>query len=281
MSETDFVDPLAAVFARVRLSARVFQAGSFCGVAAMPIAPGAGHLHVLRSGRLTIDDPRAAPLELEAPAAVLIARPRHHRLSAGADVDLVCAQIVLGGPANPLERGLPDILRFDLKEDQALAGVLRLLFAEAASRGSAREAVLDRLAEVAIIYLLRRTLSEAAHGIGLLAGLAHPALSRVLTRIHEDPAHDWTLERMAEKAGLSRSTFAEAFKATVGTTPGDYVQSWRLQLARSGLEQGRSLKQVAREIGYTNNAALSRALKRQFGGAARMIAEGGVVGMNS
>lgn len=277
MSQTDFVDPLAAVFARVRLTARVFQAGNFCGVAAMPVAAGVGHLHVLRAGRLMIEDPLTIPIELEAPAAVLIARPRFHRLSAGIDADLVCAQIVLGGPSNPLERGLPDILRFDLKENDALVGVLGLLFDEAASRGSARQAVLDRLAEVAIIYLLRHTLSDAAHGTGLLAGLAHPTLSRVLTRMHEEPAHDWTLERMADTAGLSRSTFAETFKATVGSAPGEYIQGWRLQLARSGLEQGRSLKQVAREVGYTNHAALSRALKRQFGGAARVISGGGAI----
>lgn len=276
MSQAEFLDPLAAVFARVRLTARVFQAGTFCGVANMQLEAGVGHLHVLRTGHVTIEASLGSPIALDAPAAVLFARPRSHRLSARGEVDLVCAHIVLGGPANPLERGLPDILKFDLKEDHALAGVLGLLFSEANFHGSARQAVLDRLAEVAIIYLLRRTLRDAAHGAGLLAGLAHPTLSRVLTHMHEQPAQDWTLERMADMAGLSRSTFAELFKSTLGSAPGEYIQSWRLQLARSGLEQGRSLKQVAREVGYTNHAALSRALKRQFGGAARFIACGGV-----
>lgn len=274
MPHAEFVDALAAVFSRVRLTANVFQAGNFCGVASMPMAAGAGHLHLLRAGRLTIEGPLTGSIELEAPAAVLFARPQIHRLSAGVDVDLVCAQIVLGGPSNPLERGLPDIMRFDLTEDDALSDVLKVLFGEAASQGSARQVVLDRLAEVTVIYLLRRTLSHADQRSGLLAGLAHPKLSRVLTQMHEEPAHNWSLERMADTAGLSRSTFAETFKATIGSAPGEYIQGWRLQLARAGLEQGRSLKQVAREVGYTNLAALSRALKRQFGGAARVLAHG-------
>jgi AraC-like DNA-binding protein len=64
--------------------------------------------------------------------------------------------------------------------------------------------------------MLRRLMDAPEPGYGLLAGLAHPALGRALTRIHEDPGGAWTLERMAEEAGMSRSAFAETFRHVVG-----------------------------------------------------------------
>jgi len=40
--------------------------------------------------------------------------------------------------------------------------------------------------------------------------------------MHDEPAHDWTVEELARRAGISRSTFALRFKATVGVSPMEY-----------------------------------------------------------
>jgi len=34
--------------------------------------------------------------------------------------------------------------------------------------------------------------------------------------MHDDPAHRWTLQKLAERVGMSRSIFALKFKQTVG-----------------------------------------------------------------
>jgi len=52
---------------------------------------------------------------------------------------------------------------------------------------------------------------------GLLAGLAHPQVSKVLLAIHEMPERQWGL---AEMALMSRSKFAGFFKRTVGQSNG-------------------------------------------------------------
>ncbi len=113
--------------------------------------------------------------------------------------------------------------------------------------------------------MLRRMMQAPEPSYGLLAGLAHPALSRVLTRLHEDPAADWPLERMADEAGMSRSVFAETFRETVGIPPGDYLARWRLSLARALLQAGQPAKAVARQVGYGSAFALSVAFKRVYG----------------
>lgn len=263
MAESE-VDRMAALLARFRLSAGVYYTGALCGVATLGPEDGLGHLHLLRSGRLTISGAGLSPQCFDGPVALLLPRPRLHRLetAAGEAADMVCATIAMGGPANPLQRALPPLLSLPLSGEDLLHGALALLFTEAAGQSCGRQAVMDRLAEVAFICLLRRGMAAAAGGVGLLAGLAHPALARVLVGLHEEPGDDWTLETMADRAGMSRSVFAQSFRDVVGTTPADYLRGWRLHLAGEALAAGQSLKQVARDVGYASHTALSRALSQ-------------------
>jgi transcriptional regulator GlxA family with amidase domain len=61
--------------------------------------------------------------------------------------------------------------------------------------------------------------SGAVHG-GLLSGLSHPRLRNALVAMHEAPAQEWTLDELAQVAGMTRSEFATTFRETVGVTPG-------------------------------------------------------------
>jgi AraC-like DNA-binding protein len=263
-------DRLAAVFAHMRLTARVFYTGPFCEVQEYGRAGGPGHLHLLRGGRMIVQGDAMTPTPLEAPTAILFPRAGLHQLIAREEdeAELVCAEIDLGGPSSPLEQGLPPVLILTLEREDVLGTALGLLFAEASGQESGRQAALDRLAEVAFIYILRRMTAAPQPGYGLLAGLAHPALNRVLTRLHQDPGADWSLERMADEAGMSRSVFAETFRETIGIAPGSYLTRWRLSLARALLQAGQPAKVVARQVGYASPAAFSRAFSRQFGVAA-------------
>jgi hypothetical protein len=109
---------------------------------------------------------------LQAPTAILFPRASSHRLIAGEDdgAELVCAEIDLGGPGNPLEQGLPPVLVLPLTPEDMLGSALSLLFAEASARDCGRQAALDRLAEVVLIYMLRRLMDAPEPGYGLLAG---------------------------------------------------------------------------------------------------------------
>lgn len=256
-------DRLAALMARFRLTAGVYHTGSLCGIATLGAEDGLGHLHLLRGGTVRVSGPDLPDTLMVGPMALLFPRAQLHRVDAAAGADLVCATIAMGGAANPLQRTLPAMLCLPLDPDELLSGALGLLFTEAAGDACGRQAALDRLAELALLYLLRRMMAAGGAGVGLLAGLAHPALARVLTGLHERPGDDWSLESMADTAGMSRSSFAESFRQVVGTTPADYLRGWRLHLAAAAIADGKPLKQVAREVGYASHTALSRALSQQ------------------
>jgi AraC-like DNA-binding protein len=82
---------------------------------------------------------------------------------------------------------------------------------------------------------------------------------------HEAPQSEWTLDSLADLAGLSCSVFAGQFRDTVGCTPGVYLQRWGIGPAQRALRLGRPLKLIAQEVGYGSEAALSRAFKVQTG----------------
>jgi AraC-like DNA-binding protein len=87
-----------------------------------------------------------------------------------------------------------------------------------------------------------------------------------ISAIHGSVNTPWTVESLAEAAGMSRSAFAARFKGLLGQTPLEYVTEWRMQKAMQLLEQrDKKMIDVARLVGYESDAAFSKAFKRVVG----------------
>ncbi|MEO3430682.1 AraC family transcriptional regulator [Pelagibius sp. CAU 1746] len=253
---------------RRSLSASVFFSGPLCGAADYPDDGPQGHLHLVQRGPVTLHAAGSAPQRIESPSLILFARPCRHRLETEeqAGADLVCARLTFEGPeADLLLLGFPERLVIALDDLEGLEPVLNRLFDEAFNRTFGQEAAVDLLIELLMVMLLRHCVTRGLTQSGLLAGLADPKLARALAAMHQAPEDDLPLERLAAIAGMSRSTFAAAFKARVGLSPGDYLTTLRMTVARQELLAGRPLKAVAAEAGYRSPTALARAFQRQFG----------------
>lgn len=147
-----------------------------------------------------------------------------------------------------------------------LHALVDLLFAETQANDLGASAVLDRLADVLMYYLIRRAAAQTGASIGLVAALADRHVQPALTAMCQEPERPWTLETLAARAFLSRSSFAERFQALMGQTPMDFLTRWRMQLASGWLERERlSVAEVATRCGYQSEAAFSKAFKRITG----------------
>jgi AraC-like DNA-binding protein len=70
---------------------------------------------------------------------------------------------------------------------------------------------------------------------------------------------------LAKEVHLSRSVFAERFTRLVGTSPMLYLTRWRMYLASSWIREERMpVGEVAYRLGYSSEAAFSRAFKRHL-----------------
>lgn len=260
-------DRLAALMAHFPVSAQVFNAGPLCGINTLESDGRHGQLHLVRSGTVEVRY-RNGSLLVERPSLLLFPRPLSHRFHTDPDAgaDMVCAHLSFeGGAGNPVAAALPEVVCLPVGEVPGAAPVLALLFEEAFGRRCGRVAVVERLFEVVMVQILRQLMESGQVQGGLLSGLSHPRLRHALVAMHEDPAREWTLDGLAQAAGMSRSVFATVFRETVGSTPGQYLQAWRIALAQQALRRGRPLKAIAVDVGYGSEAALSRAFKARTG----------------
>ena len=276
------MDSLSPFFSRFTLSARVFYSGTLCGISNFDATSGVGHLHLLRQGSLRISQSNKKIIEVKQPSVIFYPRPRQHRIQVkhldGAE--LVCAEIDFGGGlGNPLVHGLPEVIIIPLEDIEGLGSLLDLLFAEAFSIRSGRQAAVDRLTEYFLVLLLRHAIDTQLIVSGIFAGLANVRLAHAINAIHQKPEYAWTLEKLAQKAGMSRTRFAVNFRDTVGATPLDYLTDWRVSVAKTLLKRGQPLKMIAPSVGYGSTIALTRVFSKRVGvsPAAWLVASSGLI----
>src|SRR5580704_4933684 len=235
------MDRLAPFFERFSLTARMFYSGLLCGSTEDQVSEDAGHLHVLKKGRLKITRPDARQMVIDTPSILFFPRPRRHRLYAPEEegAELVCATIEFGaGMLNPLIASLPEPLVLPLDVLPGLGPTLELLFAEAFADLPGRQAAIDRLFEYVFVLLIRSAMNSDLIDSGVLIGLSDSRLSKAIEVMHKHPETSWSLEALAQYAGMSRARFAAHFRQVVGMTPFDYLTNWRLGVAQTMLRKG-------------------------------------------
>jgi AraC-like DNA-binding protein len=169
----------------------------------------------------------------------------------------------------PLLQGLPERIVIPAA-DEAMAGLLApavgFILAEAEHHHPGYSVVSHRLAEVLLMHIIRAHLLLAPEQTsGALRGLSDPAIARALAAMHSEPARAWTVASLAAACGLSRSVFAERFRALTGTTPRQHLGQVRMALAQESLAAGETVKAVAAALGYDSAFGFAEAFKRSFG----------------
>jgi len=128
--------------------------------------------------------------------------------------------------------------------------------------------VASHLTEILLIRLIRAwlTTEAAAGGTGFLAGVAEPSIARALDALQSDLGGGWSVAKLAQCAGLSRTAFATLFSATMGEGPASYTRRVRMQKACELLESTQlSTAQVGSFVGYDSEAAFHRVFSHRVG----------------
>jgi AraC-like DNA-binding protein len=259
--------------------------------------------HVVTRGPVWVHPPAPAePLALLTGDIAVMARGCHHLLSMSpslegqavvtvsgtwgeaaardpAEAPVPSAAAVVSGayqfwnpPLHPLFDELPGwfvLPAADMPRLGSLALSVTLLGDEA-RRGDGveslgRDALVHGLLDVLFVQLLREIV--ARHGrVGWSRAMRDPPVRRAVALMQADPAHPWTLESLAQAAGLSRTALAERFREAMGETPLAHLRTLRLQRAMQLLgDPRRKLEEVAQAVGYQDAFGFSKAFKRAVG----------------
>jgi AraC-like DNA-binding protein len=194
-----------------------------------------------------------------------------HYGGGGAPATVIWSLLRFDKPSlKPVTQLLPRLILVKAEQARTLAlhSTLQLLATEMAEQAPGSEAVADRLAEVLFIQTLRAHIASSAETCRQpwLRAIFDAQIGTALKAIHENVNGPWTVESLAETAGMSRSAFAQRFKGLLGQTPLEYVTDWRMQKALQLLKgEDKKLVEVAQSVGYESDAAFSKAFKRVVG----------------
>ncbi|WP_396332983.1 AraC family transcriptional regulator [Burkholderia anthina] len=164
---------------------------------------------------------------------------------------------------------LPPVVIVSGESDQAavLRWALQQLAQEFGASSPGASLMVRHLGHMMLVQILRRYVDSGANrDVGWLAGFADARVSAALAAIHAAPARRWTVDELAARCHISRSTFALHFKRRLGFGPLEYVLRWRIQLAMRELRRSNvSVSAVAQMLGYDSDSAFGHAFKRIVG----------------
>lgn len=240
----------------------------------VPILLEAGDFYLLTDGRAFN---LASQPECEPDDGVRVVRSqrgadgvaRHYCEGEGAPVDMASGRFTFENDVTDLLlRHLPPMIHLRAADaaSGALANVLSLLRLESSELHIGGEIARSSLAALALVHVLRAYLAAAQQPVGWLGALTDGKIGKALSVMHESPGDRWTVDSLARAVAMSRTAFANRFRDRVGETPLEYLNHWRMTLARTALsDTDNSLAEIAASVGYLSDTAFSIAFKRSVG----------------
>jgi AraC-like DNA-binding protein len=118
------------------------------------------------------------------------------------------------------------------------------------------------LAREMVVYA-KRPGGQAQHSA--LLDLDAPRFNALNAWMRTHLREDLSVERLADKAGMSPRTFARAYAAETGVTPAKAVERLRTDAARAMLQRGGALQEIAAKAGFHDPERMRRAFVRLYG----------------
>lgn len=260
------MDALSHLFHYFPFRTDLFFLGNLCHLAHFK-EKNKGYLHFIRQGSCLLQVKDQQPKKIEKPCVILSgAHTSHHIHPLNNDLEIFCISFDFGnGVHNPITETTTDVVILDIDNQPDLITIAKQIFSESEAKECGFEAVIHHLSAYMTIQTIRCCLKQKRLKSGILKGLSDKSLAPILLQIHQSPETNWKLEDLAKQAAMSRSKFASYFKQTIGLSPLDYITHWRITVTQTLLLKGISVAQIAEQVGYSHNAALTRAFLRIVG----------------
>ncbi|WP_426978573.1 AraC family transcriptional regulator [Pseudarthrobacter sp. O4] len=240
----------------------------------IPHPAGARLIHIIEHGSVGLRlEKEASEHTLHAGDLALVPHGEAHVLLPRGRASWVTgAFIVDDAVADPLLSVLPPAILIRGGENGSgwLRLSLDLLLVEVTYGRPGAQVMVSRILDLLFIHALRAWAADGVASPGWLTAAMDSSLGPVLSAIHRTPGHLWTVDELARRANLSRSAFAGRFTRLLGISPAAYIAERRLGRAAYLLRSTAvPVGQIAAQVGYTSEAAFSRAFRRRFGAPPR------------
>ncbi len=93
---------------------------------------------------------------------------------------------------------------------------------------------------------------------------ADTGLQKLLDQIVQSPQHEWTLNSMADVAGMTPRTLSRRFVKEAGVAPAQFLERLRVKRASDIIAAGSTAAKAIGLAGFSNYQHMQRAFKRQL-----------------
>lgn len=194
---------------------------------------------------------------------------QHVKAGQGSDTPLVfvCGTVMLdsAGRRVLLDPLGETIISADLEAPIAPQAIEQLLCELNHPRAGSRP-IVELLLRLCLLLLLRMQLEKGRYPVWMLGSASSGPLEQVILRLIDMPERGFSIDQLAEMAGMSRSSFLRMFTETMGQSPGDFIRDLRLkQGARLLATTRKPVERIAVEIGYDSRSHFSKLFKSRYG----------------
>ena len=117
-----------------------------------------------------------------------------------------------------------------------------------------------------LVVFIKRPGGQSQFSAPLQSQTIEGPLSSILGWIVENPCEDLRTDRLAERANMSLRNFFRAFEAATGTSPADWVEMSRMEIAKRFLEQcTEKVEQIAYKSGFSGYEQMRKVFSRRMG----------------
>lgn len=180
----------------------------------------------------------------------------------------MCGQFALKGDfADILLETLPPVVHYEEPNKPVLRWCVEQMIHELREPKPGNALVIEHLAHMMLLQALRIHLDEGpVNRASWLFALTDERICAAIRSMHSDPGRRWTVQSLAESAGMSRTAFSLRFKELAGSSPMEYLTRWRMILAGDRMSLDReSISDISASLGYESESAFTTAFKRVMG----------------
>lgn len=147
-----------------------------------------------------------------------------------------------------------------------MEATLRVIGDEAGGQRMGGDLIALKMSEAILAQAIRSFIESSDAPEWGLSAFSDTNLRRALDAFHKAPSKNWTVETLAQSAGMSRTSFAVLFQKKMNMTPLQYMTSWRMEIAKKVLAiSTNTLSDAAESAGYASDSAFARVFKRETG----------------
>ena len=139
---------------------------------------------------------------------------------------------------------------------------LKLEHLKSESESQLAHSKIDPDAHLRVLQVILDQLAQATHIGSYLPSTAHPALKILLDYLHDHPADNSSLKRLAERINMTERTLARHSQSELGMSIHEWRQRLKVMKAMNMLSEQKSVENIAFDLGYASTSAFISMFKR-------------------